>query len=181
MHIRNLYHIRESLNFDTRKLLIINFVLSTLDYCNILLINCSDKDLRPLKLILNRCIRFIFHIRFRQHVTSFYKKLHFLTIRKRIQFKACLLAHKIFYSAAPDYLLQEFKQFVPNLEMSLRRDAGRDNFMFDTMGDDVRGKQINYSIKRQWNSLPRRIRECSQICIFKRMLKTELFSNPDEL
>ena len=176
MHLRNLYNVRACLNYDTRKLLITNLILSTLDYCNILLINCNKKELRPLKLIMNRCIRFVYNIKFRQHVSPFYKKIHFLPIRKRIQFKACLLAHKIFYRSAPEYLNQEFHPYVPQLEMQLRRQTGRDPLMFDTSGDHIKGKQIYFQIRREWNALPLQIRELEQVGQFKKKLKTELFS-----
>ena len=125
---------------------------------------------------MNRCIHFIYNIKFRQHVSPYYKKLHFLPIRKRVQFKACLLSHKIFHSTAPEYLNQEFHQYVSQLEMELRRGTGRDQLMFDTSSDHLNGKQIFIQIRRQWNALPLQIRECNQISIFKKKLKTEFFS-----
>ena len=67
MHLRNLYNIRNCLNFATRKMLVTNLILSQLDYCNILLINSNKRELRPLQLIMNRCNRFIYNIKFRQH------------------------------------------------------------------------------------------------------------------
>ena len=61
-HLRNLQHVKESLNVHTKTLLIKNLVLSNLDYCNSLLICATDKDLKPLKMLLNRAVRFICNV-----------------------------------------------------------------------------------------------------------------------
>ena len=61
--------------------------------------------------------------------------------------------------------------------MTLRRNTGGiDVFMFDMEEDNVKRTQINYQIRRKWNALPRRVRQCDDIIQFKKKLKTELFS-----
>ena len=72
--------------------------------------------------------------------------------------------------------MSEFDHYVPNTHMTLRRNVGRDNFMFDTQQDNVKHKQIYSEIRREWNALPLKIRECHLIGQFKKKLKTELFS-----
>ena len=82
-HLRNFYNIKASLDVPTRIKLIYNQVLSCVDFCNVLLLGASDKDLRPLKLIINRAIRFVFSLGIRNHITPHYKHLGLLPIRKR--------------------------------------------------------------------------------------------------
>ena len=60
LHLRNLYNIKHSLDRKTRTLLVTNLILSTVGYCNILLLNATDKDLKPLKIIINKSVRFIY-------------------------------------------------------------------------------------------------------------------------
>ena len=96
-------------------------VLSTLDYCNVLMLGTTDVNLRPLKLVMNRAVRFICNVPFREHITPYYKKLHFLPVSKRIKFKACSIAYKIFYGSAPDYLVKSFKKFAPTTQICLRK------------------------------------------------------------
>ena len=121
--MRNLYNIKNSLNTKTRILLVTNLILTTIDYCNILLLGATSKDLRPLKLMINKTVRFIYDLKFRTHVSPFLKKAHFLPISKRITFKACLLGFKILNNQAPEYFLNDFPKFVP-LAYSLRPDSG---------------------------------------------------------
>ena len=100
-HLRNFYNFRASLNFATKVLLVTNLIMSTLDYCNALLIGSTDKLIRPLHLTLNKAVRFIYNLRIREHISPYHTKVHFLPVKKRIKFKACLIAYKIFNNEAP--------------------------------------------------------------------------------
>ena len=176
-HLRNLWNIRGSLNIKTRTMMVTNLILSTIDYCNILLISCNNKQLRPLKLVINRSIRFIYNINFKEHITPYYKKLHFLPIRQRIQFKACLLGYKIFYRQAPEYLIDEFTRFEPNIHMMLREGQGRDRYMFDVDRHAMMRKDVLSLIINEWNGLPLSLRRTEAINSFKTGLKSKLFSD----
>lgn len=172
-HLRNLYNIKNSLNTKTRILLVTNLILTTIDYCNILLLGATSKDLRPLKLMINKTVRFIYDLKFRTHVSPFLKKAHFLPISKRITFKACLLGFKILNNQAPEYFLNDFPKFVP-LAYSLRPDSGRDSFMFSESLQENLSNNLFSKIKREWNMLPFEIRSLSNISSFKKRLKSFL-------
>jgi hypothetical protein len=176
MHLRNLYNIRNCLDQPTRVLLTTNLILSTIDYCNVLLLGATDKSLKPLKLIINRSIRFIYNLRYDEHITPFYKKLHFLPIRQRIQFKACLTVFKVLHGKAPLYLRQHFTPYVQRSSMSLREGFGRDRLKFFLNTDDTKNQRLTTRIQQEWNLLSFETRNCPTLTLFKTKLKTELFS-----
>ena len=65
--------------FDTKIMLVKNFIISRFDYCNILY-SCATKNLlNKLKKVLNGCIRFIFNIPNLQ-------RCHILPIEFRIKY-----------------------------------------------------------------------------------------------
>ena len=175
-HLRNLRSIKKSLNFSTRVLLVTNLIMSTADYCNILLLPATSADLKPLRLVMNKAVRFIYDLRIRTHITPFYKKLHLLPIHIRIKFKACLLAYKCYYKLSPTYLHDEFETFVVREMMKSREGTGRDEFMFSESKEDMKKNHLILRIKREWNSLPLNIRKSSSVEIFKTRLKTLLFT-----
>ena len=164
------------MDVPTRIKLIYNQVLSCVDFCNILLLGASDKDLRPLKLIINRAIRFVFSLGIRNHITPHYKHLGLLPIRERIKFKASIIAHKIFYNDAPSYLTEKFDKFVKTTNITLRPTTGRDDFMFDENLNTRKSKNLVSKMKITWNSLPYDIRKLDSISLFKIKLKTKLLS-----
>ena len=176
MHLHNLYHVREYLNVKTRTLLVTNLILSKIDFCNILLIGSSQAQLNPLRLIINRSIRFILNINYWHHITPYYKKLHFLPINKRIEFKTCLIAHKIFFRLAPDYINVDFNKHLPVQRMMLREGVGRDTYMFQMDNSDIGNKLLFSKIRQTWNHLPLKIRQIDSLPLFKSKLKTLLFS-----
>ena len=57
--LHKLQRIRHSLDVPTRILLVKTFVLTKIDYCNLLLITIPDYLCHKLQLILNSCIRFV--------------------------------------------------------------------------------------------------------------------------
>ena len=46
-----------------RIMLVCNLILSQIDYCNVLLANASNKDLKPLPKTLNDAVRFILDLK----------------------------------------------------------------------------------------------------------------------
>ena len=176
-HLRNFYNIRKNLDRPTRIRLVISQIISTLDYCNIVLIASTEKDLKPLRLTMNRAVRFIFGLRLREHITPFYKKLHLLPIKERVKFKACSTAHKVFYGSAPNYLIEQFNKFIPSTQINLRTTTGRDDFMFSCDLNTVKSKNLMSIIKVKWNSLPCELRKCASFPLFKSKLKTLIYND----
>ena len=174
-HLRNLYNIRKCLNTATRILLVTNLILTKIDYCNILLLGAKAKDLKPLKIILNKTIRFIYDLNYFTHVSPYLKKAHFLPVDQRIRFKACLFGYKIFHNEAPEYLLKGFRKFVPSSGTILRVGVGRDNFMFSIDLKESVSKSLTSRIKEEWNKLPLKLRMLSNITSFRKNLKSYLF------
>ena len=149
LHLRNLYSIRPSLNQATRVLLVTNLILSKIDYCNIILLGSTDRTLYPLKIIINKSIRFILNLQFDEHITPYYKKLHFLPIKQRIKFKACLMAYKILHGKSPAYLREDFALHTQQSSMELRPGSGRDSLMFSLNPRDAQNARLTTRIQRE--------------------------------
>ena len=103
-HLRNIGKIREFLNTDTTKSAIVSLVISRLDYCDGLLCGITDELLcRPQK-VQNNAARVVSGYEKYDHITPVLKDLHWLPIRKRIEFKILLLTFKCMQGCAPLYL-----------------------------------------------------------------------------
>ena len=64
----------------------------------------SLKDLGRLQKVQNSAVRFIFGRGKRAHTTQLLKKVHFLPVKYRIDFKIALLTYKCLNNLAPEYL-----------------------------------------------------------------------------
>ena len=93
-HIRDIRRIRHLLPLSTATALANSLVSSKLDYCNSLYSGISQTNLNKLQRIQNSLARVITNTSKYQHITPTLKKLHWLPIKQRIDYKTCLLTFK---------------------------------------------------------------------------------------
>ena len=101
---RDLYRIRPLLDLNTSVLLANTLVSSRLDYCNSLFLSLTDFELRRLQLVQNSVCRVVTRSSKFSHITPQLKKLHWLPVRYRVQFKIGLITYKILTQGQPVYL-----------------------------------------------------------------------------
>ena len=95
VHARDLYRFRPLLYLKTSVLLANALVSSRLNYCNFLFLSLTDFELKRLQLVQNSKF---------SHITPQLKKLHWLPVRYRVQFKIGLITYKILNQGQPVYL-----------------------------------------------------------------------------
>ena len=79
---------------------------SRLDYCNSLFLSLTNFELRRLQLVQNSLCRVVTRSSKFSHITPQLKKLHWLPVRYRVQFKIGLITYKILNQGQPVYLRQ---------------------------------------------------------------------------
>ena len=168
-NLKKLQQIRHCLNTDTRLLLVKSFVISKLDYCNMLLINSSQTLIGKLQRVINAAVRFVYNLRLSQHVTEYARRCHILPAKYRIYFKSCTTVFKIIHGLSPDYLVN-IVSFATVNRPNLR--SGDDLLRLKV--PDCK-KCIEHGMIMNWNSLPLAIRENSNLKNFRKDLKTYLF------
>ena len=92
-----------SLTADAAKTIVHAFVACRLDYCNSLLHGITDSLFRWLQSIQNAAARLITGTRRRDHITPVLRDLHWLPVRRCVNYKLALLV----YSRAPPYLVDD--------------------------------------------------------------------------
>ena len=103
-HLRRIRSVRRQLGRDVTAKLVTTFVLSRLDHCNAVLAGLPAMTLTPLQRVLHAAARTVLDLKLHDHVTLALRELHWLPITERIQYKLCLLVHKMFVGHAPDYI-----------------------------------------------------------------------------
>ena len=98
-------------------------LIMQLDYCNSNYMNLPQTRFRKLCSVLNSGIRFIYNIRDRQaDLLPYYIKAHILPMKQRVQFKICMITHKVVYGNAPPYLSKLLIREENTLNTRLRPD-----------------------------------------------------------
>ena len=153
---------------------------SHLYYCNSLLYGIPQYQFNRLQRILNAAARVVCQVPRFEHITPSLKKLHWLPVRYRVQFKIALLVFKVLHGEAPLYLENLLQ--LKNVGTYRLRSSGQKLLVVPrttckTFGDRAFCKAGPVV----WNSLPLNIRETSNATTFKKLLKTSLFTKAYDL
>ena len=173
--LRKISHMRAFLNEASLQKLITSFVLSRMDYCNSLLVNLPNDTITKLQRIQNHAARLVLKKTKRDHVTPLFRKLHWLPLQARIDYKICVLCFKCINKTAPSYLSDLLEQYVPS---RLLRSGSQNLLKIPPRANKkCTEKAFKHCAPYIWNSLPSDIREAKSESQFKNYLKTHLFKS----
>ena len=97
--------IRNSLSKEVCQTIVQSLVISHLDHANAILIDLPDITMKKLQRLQNIAARLVFgNERREENSKENLKKLHWLLVKYRIEFKIICLVHKCIHNQAPDYL-----------------------------------------------------------------------------
>ena len=170
MTIRQIASIKSFLNVEQRKVLVTSLVLSQLDYCNGLFYNVNSGYVNQLQTVQNCAAKLIYNRRKYDHgLNDLFSSLHWLKIRERIVFKILILVHKCLYSCSPSYL---------NNLLTLTYSFVRSGNLVSVIKTKYTSSDGAFSVcaPKLWNSLPVNLKLETSTVLFKRKLKTYLFS-----
>jgi len=172
--LRNIADVRHCLSRRAVESLVHAFVTSRLDYCNALLFGTSTSSLQKLQYVQNAAARLLTGTGKRRHITPVLQELHWLPLQSRIQYKLMLLTYKALHDKAPDYL----KDLLSPLFTSRPLRSSNQNLLAVPRANLVNYGDRAFSVAapKLWNALPTHIRSADSLNIFKRDLKTHLFS-----
>ena len=114
--LRCISRIRSSLTVSARKTLVHALVTSKLDFGNAALCGINGSLLHRLEMVQRAAARVVLGLRRRdQHsMTAVLKRLHWLPIAFRIQFKLLTLMHGAIHANTPRYLADRVSAYVPS-------------------------------------------------------------------
>ena len=102
--IRALWHIRQSVDFETTKTIGCAIVGSSLDYCNSILYRTTAGNLKKLQTVQNALARAVSGKRKYNRITPTLIYLHWLPVAHRINFKIVTIVYKTKIHHQPEYL-----------------------------------------------------------------------------
>ena len=173
MHLHNISRIRRYLTPEATKSLVHAFIMSRLDYGNALLAGLPLEHLKKLQRIQKIAARIISFTPRRDHITPILKQLHWLPIKRRIEFKILLHVFRCINGTAPRYLADMLKR-----QCSTGRTRSSQQHLLEvprtklvSFGD----RSFNVVGPRLWNALPIAIKRIDTVPLFVKALKTHIF------
>ena len=104
LELRRIASIRPYLSQSAAARLVAAMVISRLDYCNSVFIGLPADQIARLQRVQNNAARLVRKKRRRDHVTPLLKKLHWLSVKFRCQYKIATLACRYFEGSLPFFI-----------------------------------------------------------------------------
>ena len=171
-HMRDIKRIRRHLSLEHAKTLAHALVTSRLDYCNSLLFGIADKNINRLQRVQNCLARIVTKSPPRTRSVPLLRKLHWLPIKFRIQFKINVLTFKTLSTSQPAYLRDMLS--LNTSRRSQRLNKG-DLLSVPRVESKAGARAFSSCAPVLWNSLPLSLRSAPSVSTFKKQLKTYLF------
>ena len=165
--------IRPKLTKSVAERVVNAMVTSNLDYCNSLLYGIAGHQLLRLQRIQNTAARLILQRDRWSSATTMLNELHWLPIKKRISFKVLLMLYKAINGLAPDYISALATPYVPHRHL-----RSANNNLLSVPKTHLHYGDITFTVSaaKMWNQLPTVIKLSGSVNIFKKNLKTHLFT-----
>ena len=162
-HLRNISRIRRYLTAAATEQIVHAFVTSRPDIGNALLYRLPLKQTQRLQKIQNWAACLIDGAMRYSHATPLLKKLHWLPIAVRVEFKILLLTHRALNGQAPDYIAHCVSRRQPVRSLRTRRRWG--------------DRAFSVAAPSLWNALPHHLTlSPMSTATIKVKLKTYLFT-----
>ena len=176
-HLRNIAFLKKYLDVKTITMLIHNYVISRLDYCNVLFYGLPNYNVKKIQNVFNRAARLIKGLAPRERITPALIELHWLPVKARIIFKMCVLAYQALSLERPRYLRNKLTSFQPDTVVDLRHSDDPYRLEEPRSRSNIGTRAFERSAPRLFNNLPLAVKQSPSIDVFKRNLKTHLFSD----
>jgi len=174
--LRRLRSIRRSLPDSVFQSLVVALVMSRLDYCNATLAGLPVFQHRRLQSVLNAAARMIHRSSRQECITPLLRDLHWLRSPERIDYKLAVLVFRCLNGLAPRYLSNHIQRVAESNRRCLRSSSSSLLVVRRTRLATVGDRAFPVAGSRVWNSLPRDVTSASTLAVFRKRLKTFLFS-----
>ena len=172
--LKALAKIKKFIDKRSLEILIHALITTRIDYCNVLYYGINQCFLQKLQCLQNSCARLLTDTARYEHITPVLKDLHWLPVRMRILFKIFVLIFKFMSNLTPSYINDLLSMHEPTRALRhhdnvlLSVPLTQSNYLFTTC--------FSFYAPRLFNNLPLFIRSAPSLEVFKKNLKTYLFS-----
>ena len=172
-HLRALRLIRPALTLEMASTIASSLIHSRLDYANAVLFGISNKNLNKLQHIQNSLARTVLQ-EFSRSTELLLHDLHWLPIRKRIDFKIACLTYNAVNYRQPVYLST---LLTPAQGGRSLRSTNQQLLKVPFCSTHFGSRAFSVAAPKIWNNIPLDIRNSPSLLSFKSRLKTHCFSN----
>lgn len=158
---------KNSLSTALRIKIVTTLVLPHIDYCCLVYHGLSSEMNTKLQRLVNCSIRFIFNLKFDEHVTPYRRCLGWLSVENRRRYFLGCQTYRIIYMNSPSYLNELFTVFDPEQRRSERLLTSSHIFHIPQFRTTTYRNSFHLSMIFLWHSLPSNITSAAFFSAFE--------------
>ena len=132
-------------------------------------------------MIMNRAARLIKGRSLRDRVTPALIELHWLPVKARIVYKLCVMVRQTIWHDKPKYMRDMLVDFRIDSDIILRHDDDVNRLMEPRFNREAGRRAFANGAPRLYNALPANVKMAETVDVFKKRLKTYLFTEAYDL
>ena len=146
--------------------------------CNNMTITIKRRTLYFISVDRNCHSSLLLVVKLGDHVTPALRELHWLLITERIQYKLCLLVHKMFVGHAPDYIASLLMPAsdIPSRSSLRSSTSSNCDLVVPRTSRKSADRSLSVAALRGWNRLPTDLKLLRSTASFKNKLKSSVSS-----
>lgn len=166
--LKSFYANRHCLNEKSKIMLCDSIILSMFNYCDVVYGPCLDLKISSrIQQIQNACVRFIFGLKRRDHVTRYLSEIGWLKMHNRRYVHMACFVHNLINIQYPEYL---FSKLVPRYNVHQRELRNSEQFTIPRHSTAMFQRSFSYQAVTIYNSLSNNIKNLSKLN-FKKSIK----------
>ena len=166
--------VKKSFDKETLQLLIESVVFSKMLYCSSVWSNTTAQNITKIQSIQSFTCKIITNSKKSDHVTPLLRHLNWLPVREQLQYRDSILAFKCIYGTAPQYLTSKFKR---RSKIHTRNTRNASTIQIPLFRTAAGQRTFAYRGAKIWNNLNADVRENTNLCSFKKTLKSQLLNS----
>ena len=161
-----MHRVKLVLNGPAMYALYCSLILPYLSYCCEVWGNTYHTKIQPLFILQKRAIRICAKLEYRAHTKPAFLKFNTLSIVDLIKFKSMVIMFKIYHNLMPANTISRFQLVRATHGHNTRQ---RNNFKRKYCRTTLKSMCLSTKGPKIWYSLHASIKECTNLCSFKRM------------
>ncbi|XP_011865343.1 PREDICTED: uncharacterized protein LOC105560658 [Vollenhovia emeryi] len=151
---------------DTLRVRLIQTLITPIfDYCCVVLTNITREQNCRLQRAFNRCMRFIFHVGWDEHITPYFERLGWLKVETRRQYHVGCFTFSVINKKKPKSIFNNF-EFRSDRTCRGTRTPGEKLILPQCRTEFYKRSFCSFAAEL-WNGLPTQLREVGEIKEFR--------------
>ena len=168
--LRTLYKLKNFLSVKQKTYLVQTLIFPLFDYCDVIYNDMSAELSRKIQRLHNTCVRFVFNLKYYDHITPYLHKLGWLPLHLKRELHILCRTYSILRTETPDYLFAKYTY----LSAHGRNTRGENLLLIPKHHTVMYEKSFLTSSTKLWNNIPARVRDTHSRAKFKLMCTEEL-------